>query len=74
MRQAESADVTGEARSDYEREIRISALGNLMCAGCATPLWRRVCLTEMTREIHARSTDQRLLMELVIAESMRGQS
>lgn len=72
MRQAEPVDVTGDARADYERELRISALGNLICAGGATPLWRRVCMAEMTREIRSRSAGQRLAMELAIAESMRG--
>lgn len=70
--QADPVDVTGAARADYERELRISALGMLVCSTAATPLWRRVCLTEMMREIRARSSDQRLLMELAIAETMRG--
>ncbi|MGQ7939152.1 hypothetical protein [Paraburkholderia sp. D1E] len=74
VRQAEPVDITGDARADYERELRISALGSLICASGATPLWRRVCLREMMSEIRARSADQRLLMELAIAESMRGQS
>ncbi len=71
IRQAESAEITGQARADYERELRISALGNLMCSDCATRLWRRVCLSEMVREIRARSADQRVAMELALQESMR---
>lgn len=71
IRQAESAGITGQARADYERELRISALGSLMCAGCATPLWRRVFCCEMTREIRARSDNQRVAMELALQESMR---
>jgi hypothetical protein len=65
-------EVTGSARADAEREARISALGMLLESPSATPLWRRVCCCEMTREICARSDDQRLAMELAIAESMRG--
>lgn len=64
-------ELMGQARADYERELRISALGNLMCADCATPLWRRVCKHRMYREIRARSADQRVAMELAIQESMR---
>lgn len=69
--QAEFVDVTGQARADYERELRISALGRLLCSGCATPLWRRICLTEMTSEIAARSPGRRIAMELALLESMR---
>ncbi|WP_193097997.1 hypothetical protein [Burkholderia sp. Z1] len=69
--QAEVSPVTGQARADYERELRISALGNLMESPAATPLWRRVCKHAMYSEIRARSTDQRLVMELAIQESMR---
>ncbi|AXF07294.1 hypothetical protein CUJ91_04690 [Paraburkholderia graminis] len=71
VRQAESVEITGQARADYERELRISALGNLMCADGATPLWRRVCCHAMRQEIHARSPNQRLAMELALQESMR---
>lgn len=71
VRQAEPVEVTGQARADYQRELRISALGSLMCAGCATPLWRRVFCCEMTREIRARSDNQRVAMELALQESMR---
>ncbi|MCA8203178.1 hypothetical protein LGM71_19180 [Burkholderia sp. AU33545] len=69
--QAEVAPVTGEARADYERELRITALGNLTMSPVATPLWRRVCKDMMYAEIRARSADQRLVMELAIQESMR---
>lgn len=71
IQQAEQVDVTGSARADYERELRISAIGMLLCSTTATPLWRRICNAEMCREIRARSADQRLAMELVLAESMR---
>ncbi|MFM0020890.1 hypothetical protein [Paraburkholderia azotifigens] len=64
-------ELTGQARADAEREARISALGMLMESPAATPLWRRVCCCEMTREIRARSADQRLAMELALQESMR---
>ncbi|MHB9838494.1 hypothetical protein Q8F57_027070 [Paraburkholderia terrae] len=64
-------EVAGQARADAEREARISALGMLMESPAATPLWRRVCCCEMTREIRARSANQRLAMELVLRESMR---
>lgn len=69
--QAEPVEVTGAARADYERELRISALGALMCSPAATPLWRRVCKAEMYREIRARSDDQRIALELAVKESMR---
>lgn len=69
IRQAEPVEITGQARADYERELRISALGNLMCADGATALWRRVCCFEMTREIRARSDDQRIAMELALLEA-----
>lgn len=71
VQQAEPVDVTGEARADYERELRISALGNLICADCATTLWRRVCMHAMYVEIRGRSTDQRVALELALQESMR---
>ncbi|WP_155635494.1 hypothetical protein [Burkholderia cepacia] len=71
IEQAEAAPVTGQARADYERELRITALGNLMMSPAATPLWRRVCKDMMYAEIRARSADQRLVMELAIQESMR---
>jgi hypothetical protein len=71
IQQAEVTYLTGHARADYERELRISALGNLLCSISAAPLWRRVCLLEMYREIRARSAGQRVAMELAIAESMR---
>ncbi|GLU32563.1 hypothetical protein WKR88_17925 [Trinickia caryophylli] len=64
-------DVTGQARADAEREARISALGVLMESPSATPLWRRICMAEMHREIRARSADQRVAMELALAEAMR---
>lgn len=65
--------LSGQGRADYERELRITMLGNLLCAWTATPLWRRVCHTEMMREIKARSEGQRVAMDLVLAESSRGQ-
>jgi hypothetical protein len=71
IREAEIAEVTGHARADYERELRISALGMLTCSPAATPLWRRVCCHAMTTEIRARSGDQRLAMELALLESLR---
>ncbi|PRX32236.1 hypothetical protein B0G75_104257 [Paraburkholderia sp. BL18I3N2] len=64
-------EVTGQARTDAEREARISALGMLMKSPSATGLWQRVCCCEMTREIRARSADQRLSMELALLESTR---
>jgi len=64
-------EVTGQARADMEREARISALGMLLESPAATPLWRRVCCCEMTREIRARSNDQRLAMELALLEAVR---
>ncbi len=69
VRQAESIEITGQARADYERELRISALGNLMCADGATALWRRVCCHAMRQEIRSRSADQRLAMELALLEA-----
>lgn len=72
IRQADVAEVTGQAREDYERELRISALGMLMCSEAATPLWRRVCCFRMYAEIKARSLDQRLVMELALREACRG--
>ncbi|MDT6993203.1 hypothetical protein [Burkholderia cenocepacia] len=71
VEQADVAEVTGQARADYERELRISALGNLMESPAATPLWRRVCKHAMYSEIRGRSADRRLVMELAIQESMR---
>lgn len=71
IEQAEPVEVTGTARADYERELRISALGVLLCSSAATPLWRRVCTAEMYREIRARSQDRHIAMELAIQESMR---
>lgn len=71
IRQAGDVEVTGSARADYERELRISALGVLMCSPAATPLWRRVCKAAMYREIRSRSDDQRAVMELAIQESLR---
>lgn len=72
IKQADVAEVTGLAREDYERELRISALGMLMCSEVATPLWRRVCCSRMYAEIRARSLDQRLVMELALREACRG--
>ncbi|PRG76141.1 hypothetical protein C6T58_24795 [Burkholderia multivorans] len=72
IRQADVSDVTGQAREDYERDLRISALGLLMCSKAATPLWRRVCCSRMYAEIKARSLDQRLVMELALREACRG--
>jgi hypothetical protein len=69
--QAENVEVTGSARADYERELRISVVGVLLCSPAATPLWRRVCQAEMYREIRARSAGQRVAMELALAESLR---
>ncbi|HDR9103163.1 TPA: hypothetical protein QDB15_006721 [Burkholderia vietnamiensis] len=71
IEQAEAAPVTGQARADYERELRISAIGKLLESPAATPLWRRVCKHAMYSEIRGRSADQRLVMELAIQESMR---
>lgn len=67
----EQTDVTGQARADFEREARISQLGRLLCSPSATPLWQRVCAAQERREIRSRSSDQRLLMELAIQESLR---
>ncbi|MFT4068950.1 hypothetical protein [Paraburkholderia sp.] len=64
-------DLCGQACADFERELRISAIGVLMESSAATPLWQRVCKHSMYSEIRARSTDQRLLMELALQESMR---
>lgn len=71
VKQADVAEVTGLAREDYERELRISALDVLMRSPVATPLWRRVCKHAMYSEIRARSADRRLVMELAIQESVR---
>ncbi|KVE67012.1 hypothetical protein WI97_11340 [Burkholderia vietnamiensis] len=71
IEQADVTEVTGLARADYERELRISAIGKLLESAAATPLWRRVCKHAMYSEIRARSVDQRLVMELAIQESMR---
>ena len=68
---AEANELTGGRRADFERELRISALGSLICATTATPLWRRICLIEEMREIRARSADQCVAMELAILESAR---
>lgn len=64
-------ELMAPARIDAEREARITALGMLLCSHAATSLWRRVCLSEMVREIRARSADQRVAMELALQESMR---
>jgi len=64
-------DLMGQARHDFEREARISALGLLLNSRDATPLWQRICYAEERREIRARSNDQRLAMELALLESMR---
>ncbi|KUY70827.1 hypothetical protein WS46_32135 [Burkholderia sp. RF4-BP95] len=71
IEQADVTEVTGQARADYERELRICAIGKLLESPAATPLWRRVCKQAMYDEIRARSVDQRLVMELAIQESMR---
>lgn len=71
IRQTEPVEVTGQARADYERELRISALDMLMRSAVATPLWRRVCKAAFYDEIRGRSTGQRLAMELALQESMR---
>lgn len=71
IRQTEPVEVTGQARADYERELRISMLGMLMCSAVATPLWRCVCKAAMYQEIRGRSADQRVAMELAVQESMR---
>ncbi|MBU9215430.1 hypothetical protein KTD55_15335 [Burkholderia gladioli] len=71
IRQADVADVTGQAREDYERELRISALGQLLESAAATPLWRRICKHAIYVEIKARSLDQRLVMELALREACR---
>ncbi|PRG01752.1 hypothetical protein C6Q17_34990 [Burkholderia contaminans] len=67
----EAPDLMGQARHDYECELRIKALGFLIEASSATPLWQRVCKHSMYSEIRGRSADQRLVMELAIQESMR---
>lgn len=72
IKQADVAEVTGLAREDYERELRISALGQLIESAAATPLWRRICKHAMYAEIKARSLDQRLVMELALREACRG--
>lgn len=72
IRQADVAEVTGKAREDFERELRISALGQLIESAVATPLWRRICKHAMYAEIKARSLDQRLVMELALREACRG--
>ncbi|MCM2544868.1 hypothetical protein [Burkholderia glumae] len=72
IRQADVAEVTGQAREDYERDLRISALGQLLESAAATPLWRRICKHAMYVEIKARSLDQRLVMELALREACRG--
>lgn len=69
--QANVTELTGQARTDYERELRISAIGKLLESPAATPLWRRVCKRAMYGEIRLRSDDQRVAMELAIQESMR---
>ncbi|MGU7853106.1 hypothetical protein ACV22X_10190 [Burkholderia orbicola] len=71
VEQADVAEVTGQARADYERELRISAIGKLLESPAATSLWRRVCKHAMYSEIRGRSADRRLVMELAIQESMR---
>lgn len=67
----QAPELTGQARADFEREARISQLGMLIEARCATPLWRRVCKDAMYAEIRGRSPDRRLAMELALQESMR---
>lgn len=64
-------ELTGQAREDFEREARISQLGMLIEARCATPLWRRVLKAAMYGEMRGRSPDRRLAMELALQESMR---
>lgn len=71
IRQAENVEVTGSARADYERELRISAIGVLLCSTAATQLWRRVCRAEMYREIRERSDGQRVAMEIALQECAR---
>ncbi|KVN46817.1 hypothetical protein WT12_14625 [Burkholderia territorii] len=71
IEQADVTEVSGEARADYERELRICAIGKLLESPAATPLWRRVCKHAMYTEIRLRSSDQRVAMELAIQESMR---
>ncbi|WP_261544669.1 hypothetical protein [Burkholderia multivorans] len=71
IEQADVTELTGQARSDYERELRISALGQLLESPSATSLWRRVCKHAMYTEIRLRSSDQRVAMELAIQESTR---
>lgn len=68
----QQTELTGQARADFEREVRISQLGQLLCSTSASPLWRRVCLAQERREICARSDDQRLAMELALLEAARG--
>ncbi|WP_157650239.1 hypothetical protein [Burkholderia ubonensis] len=69
--QTDVTELSGQARADYERELRISAIGKLLESPAATPLWRRVCKHAMYSEIRLRSDDQRVAMELAIQESMR---
>ncbi|WP_124480162.1 hypothetical protein [Burkholderia stagnalis] len=72
--QADVTELTGQARTDYERELRISAIGKLLESTAATPLWRRVCKHSMYSEIRLRSDDQRVAMELVRMEQIRGRA
>jgi hypothetical protein len=71
IEEADGVEVTGSARADYERELRISAIGMLVCSPASTSLWRLVCKAEMYREIRARSAEQRIAMELAILEATR---
>lgn len=67
----QAPELIGQARWDFEREARISALGFLTQSSAATPLWHRVCKHAMYSEIRARSNDQRLALELALLESLR---
>ncbi len=65
--QAAADDVSTASRGDHARELRIRALGRLIEAPGATPLWRRVCCHLMVAEIRARSDGQRARMEARIS-------
>lgn len=53
------------------REARITALGMLLEASCATPLWQRIVLRQERAEILARTPHRIAVMELALMESMR---
>ncbi|WP_261509146.1 hypothetical protein [Burkholderia multivorans] len=57
-----SAAALGRSVDDHARELRIDALGKLMCAAC-TRVLRARCSYLMRSEIRHRSTAQIRLME-----------